>query len=252
MLALNSRRCCLAFSFTLIQCGMAMMPPSEWMEEAQSSNCANLVPALIHIYNDSRSRFDVFWVNPNTQKLKQISADPVEDRQVVNYNSHVGQILELHEIPNETTGECASQDQVCRRSMVKLISDVKLENVWRLNSNFEVIALDDLRARAYLGEVIPSDVTFINRTGGSQFDVFWVDVKKDERLKLTVSPVEVGKRASYNSHVVNVFEVEEVGQCADTNTCRKARYQNAGNSPVVHINENFECLVKGVLVSDGY
>ena len=106
----------------------AQYPPTEWIEKAQSASCADLVKASMTIVNDSKTRFDVFWMNEKTKALQQINTEPVEYRQVNPYNSYVDQYMELHEIPDDDSGECMSKDQVCRRAYVKLASDVNTES----------------------------------------------------------------------------------------------------------------------------
>ena len=155
----------------------------------------------------------------------------MEDQDVAPYNSHVDQILELHEIPSDTTGECASEDQTCRRAYVKILSDVKEENVFRLTSTFEVEQVtDQLQARAYLGEIIDSEVTILNDTGGASFDIYYVSREKEE-TKLTGEPVITGGRVGYNSYVLNEFLMRETGACVNNDSCRSVLFVNPGGSP---------------------
>lgn len=225
----------------------AQMPPSSWLDDAQKANCANIVPANVHIFNDSRSQFDVFWVRQKTQEVKQITNDPVKDKALVNYNTHVDQFLELHEVPDDDTGECNSADQTCRRAFVKAHSDVKVENVYILTPSFEVVRADGLQARAFLGEVIQSDVEVVNEMGGGTFDVYYA-ARTGEKTKMTSSPLTTGASIKLTSYVNNEFEMQETGACASDNSCRTNMYQNPGGNPSISINENFEVVTKGLVV----
>jgi len=104
------------------------MPPSEWIEEQQEGSCENGIRASITIVNDSKSNIDIFWTDPKNQQETKINLETLEYRSVRPYNAYVDQILELRETPSKDTGECASQDQRCRRVFVKVISDVPTES----------------------------------------------------------------------------------------------------------------------------
>ena len=110
------------------------MPPSEWVRQQQETKCGDLVDASITLVNDSKTRFDVFWMNKHTNSLQQINSEPLEYRQVVPFHSYVNQYMELHEVPNEDTGDCGGADDnnnnVCRRAFVQLTSDVKSESTF--------------------------------------------------------------------------------------------------------------------------
>ena len=112
---------------------VAQLPPTEWVKQQQETKCDNLVPASITIVNDSKTRFDVFWMNKQSNSLQKINSEPLEYRQVIPFNSYVNQYMELHELPNQDTGECGGADNnnnVCRRAFVQLTSDVKSESTF--------------------------------------------------------------------------------------------------------------------------
>ncbi|CAB9517663.1 expressed unknown protein [Seminavis robusta] len=222
------------------------MPPSAWMEEAEKANCAHIVDAMIYISNESGTRFDVFWINPKTQTLTQITLDPVEPRIVAPYNTHVDQVLELHEIPDATTGECSSPEQVCRRTYAKAHSEDKTKNVYKITKDFEAVHVtDNLRARAYAGETIASALTFQN-SSGETVDIFWVDHTGN---KVHLGPLNPGGTAAFDSFVGNEFAVQESGEsCGDS--CRITHVKNPGNDPTIVIQERFQAMYQGRDISE--
>ena len=82
-------------------------------------------PTLIYIFNESPTSFNVFWVNPQSYELVLLSDTPVLPRKLASYNSFVNEVLELHQVPDATTGECVSADQVCKRANVKVTAEDK-------------------------------------------------------------------------------------------------------------------------------
>ena len=122
----------------VVEAQLDRSPPSAWIEQQQGTKCKDLIPATITIVNDSKTSFDVFWLDKESNSLQQINTAPLEYRQVTPFNSFVNQYMELHERPNPETGECSTSannnnnddDNVCRRAFVQIISDVKTESTF--------------------------------------------------------------------------------------------------------------------------
>lgn len=69
----------------------------------------------VEVVNDSVTRVEVFWVNPDNHELSPMSDVPLEAGGSFPLNTFSGHEFELHELPSKKTGEC--DDKTCRRAM---------------------------------------------------------------------------------------------------------------------------------------
>jgi hypothetical protein len=203
------------------------MPPSEWMAQAEEQHCGKQTPVTIHIHNDSKTRFDTFWLHPKLRKLQQVTSEPVEYRNTAPYHSYLDQIFELHEVPNEETGECV--EMVCRRVTVQVKEEGDMNNVFRLTKAYTLEQVtDELEAKAYFGEVIESNLELIN-TGNTPIKLYYIPPGSGEPLLL--STIAVWEQKKYTSYATNMFQVEETGPCEKDDSCRINRFSNPPNNP---------------------
>lgn len=70
----------------------------------------------IHMLNDSGSKIEVYWVNPETAERHLMSKSPVLFGATFPLNTFVGHEFELRELPSVKTGVCKSPDQTCRQA----------------------------------------------------------------------------------------------------------------------------------------
>jgi hypothetical protein len=68
----------------------------------------------IQILNESGSRLEVYWIQPQTRVGTLMSTPDVMNGASFPLNSYVGHEFELRELPSKSTGVCKSDDQTCR------------------------------------------------------------------------------------------------------------------------------------------
>lgn len=108
-----------------------------------------------------------------------------------------------------------------------------------ITSKFEaVFETSELRARAYLGELLETSMVIENRSGVA-LDMFWVD-HDGTPTKMTTIPET--KSQKLESWVNNEFMLVETGDCeleSSGKPCRSTRFKNYGNDP----SESFQTCV---------
>ena len=63
--------------------------------------------------NDSSSRIEVYWVNPDTGTMVLQSTPTIQHGASLALNSHVGHNFEVRELPDEETGICGGDSNQC-------------------------------------------------------------------------------------------------------------------------------------------
>ena len=81
----------------------------------------------LQIINDSRSSFQVYWVNPDDDDDDEIGSyikltnEPREPKSITSFATFAGHEFELRELPQLENGECNNTvDKTCRRALLKL------------------------------------------------------------------------------------------------------------------------------------
>lgn len=95
----------------------------------------------IQMLNDSGSKIEVFWVQPDTGKRVLMSTNPVLFGATFPLNTYVGHEFEMREVPSDKTGVCKSPDQTCRQAAFKISEND--DQVARLSDDFEIIFKDN-------------------------------------------------------------------------------------------------------------
>lgn len=76
----------------------------------------------IVVKNQSKSRIDYFWINPDTGKLAASTTDGgVVHGADSSVQSYIGHTFEVHELPKKKTGKCV--ESVCRKTQFTVSSN---------------------------------------------------------------------------------------------------------------------------------
>mmetsp|Transcript_33688 Transcript_33688/g.81667 ORF Transcript_33688/g.81667 Transcript_33688/m.81667 type:complete len:465 (+) Transcript_33688:359-1753(+) len=95
----------------------------------------------INILNDSGSKFEIYWINPQTRAGVVMTPAAIMHGANFPLNSFVGHEFEVREFPSASTGLCKSEDQVCRTTLFEVSPGD--EQTFTINKKFELIFVDD-------------------------------------------------------------------------------------------------------------
>lgn len=124
------------FSKLILFCSLAVT----MARSRRPSGSIRPVGAHVTIINESPSKVGIFWVNLNSPG-DNLRIGEIVAHERVSLDSFVGHEFEIHEMPDETTGECNAKDKTCRVTYFPVKDGDK--QMYSINDSFEVV-YDDI------------------------------------------------------------------------------------------------------------